>query len=74
MRVGDKMSAKHKAIIILTLLIFSIFIHVSEANATQAALCAGSGGLLVGVGVGLGVETVFFSNINDIVCVQVLDI
>ena len=50
------MSAKHKAIIILTLLIFSIFIHVSEANATQAALCAGSGGLLVGVGVGLGVH------------------
>ena len=55
------MSAKHKAIIILTLLIFSIFIQDSEANATQAALCAGSGGLLVGVGVGLGVHRDCFS-------------
>ena len=40
--------------VLVTLLVMTTFLQFTMATTTQAVLCAGSGGLLLGVGLGLG--------------------
>ena len=40
--------------VLVTVLVTATLFNLSMATTTQAVLCAGSGGLLLGVGVGLG--------------------
>ena len=43
---------KKQTLVVTSVLL--LLLQNSEGNTTQAVLCAGSGGLLLGVGVGLG--------------------
>ena len=40
--------------VLVTVLVMATLLNLTMATTTQAVLCAGSGGLLLGVGIGLG--------------------
>ena len=40
--------------VLVTVLVMTTIFNLTMATTTQAVLCAGSGGLLLGVGLGLG--------------------
>ena len=40
--------------VLVTVMVMATLFNITVATTTQAVLCAGSGGLLLGVGIGLG--------------------